>query len=585
MPATVVRSPHEEKMWQQAKAAAKRAGRPKDWAYVMATFERMKARVGGKKGMDAYRSQMHRNKKGRLVLKRGVDTLQGAEDNPQDADPAGNSLVTEQGVVDPPTATEMPTTPGTIRVYRNGKPTKEGIRPDAYPKPMVYSKRAVLAKGQGFGGAESDDRVLDAVDAYRWLLKQGNHPNIAIRQLRDGFKDRNGNFGQYKWLQDYLPTTKTARDADRADAFLMQCIMQRLPIPDVDIAGHNARKRAQLSAEAHVHTGKKLAGKPLRIQDSGQGVPHDGPRIHKSASPESDGHWVTMHGTHVWIDEKGQPQWPGSHTKPNRPYTPGDPLPAHMGSLKIPPAWQDVQVNTDPEAALWVTGRDKEGRRQTVYAPAFLATNAAAKFQRIQALDAERAALQGQIAKAQKSHDPAIRQAADCLALIAATGIRPGSDRETHAKVKAYGATTLEGRHVTREADGTVVLDYVGKKGVALRIPLTDPAIARMVWHRAQAAGPNGRLFGTTDAALRAFSHQLDHGRFKPKDFRTATGTRFAQELIQQQKPPTDPKSYAQAVRRVAQAVAKKLGNTPTVALNSYIAPQVFADWRSAAGV
>ncbi len=70
MPVNMVRSPHEEKMWQQAKAAAKREGHAKDWAYINGVFQRMKSHVGGAKGTDAYRKQMHRNKQGRLVLKR-----------------------------------------------------------------------------------------------------------------------------------------------------------------------------------------------------------------------------------------------------------------------------------------------------------------------------------------------------------------------------------------------------------------------------------------------------------------------------------------------------------------------------------
>jgi len=305
-------------------------------------------------------------------------------------------------------------------------------------------------------------------------------------------------------------------------------------------------------------------------------------RLRKAAA--ADGHWVTMHGAHVWIDGAGHAQWPGTRTRPYQPWAPGTPLPPHMGALKIPPAWQSVRVNPDPDAALWVTGVDAAGRPTAIYAPAFAATQAAEKFARVEALAAERDAVMAQIAAAQRSPHPATREAADCLALIAATGIRPGSDRDTRAKVKAYGATTLEGRHVTRR-DGQVVLSYTGKKGVALTIPIEDPAVARMVWARAQAAGPTGRLFDTQDTALRRFSGTLDHARFHPKDFRTAQGTSLAAALVAAAPAPTTPQAYARAVRGVAQAVAARLGNTPTVALNSYIAPQVFAPWRAQAGV
>jgi ADP-ribose pyrophosphatase YjhB (NUDIX family) len=50
-------------------------------------------------------------------------------------------------------------------------------------------------------------------------------------------------------------------------------------------------------------------------------------------------------------------------------------------------------------------------------------------------------------------------------------------------------------------------------------------------------------------------------------------------------KAPSDMKSYMKAVRSIGDAVAEKLGNTRSVALSSYIAPQVFSGWKMAAGV
>ncbi len=48
MPASVVKSKYDEKMWEQAKAAAKAEGREKDWKYVMAIFEHMRHGTGSK---------------------------------------------------------------------------------------------------------------------------------------------------------------------------------------------------------------------------------------------------------------------------------------------------------------------------------------------------------------------------------------------------------------------------------------------------------------------------------------------------------------------------------------------------------
>ncbi len=345
--------------------------------------------------------------------------------------------------------------------------------------------------------------------------------------------------------------------------------------------------------------------------------------LRRATQPTGDGHWVTMHGAHVWIDADGQPAWPGTHTKPARRWhegrgtlgprpkgTPPDAprgrvasdaprvglgrtrrqwrasrtLPPHMRGIRIPPAWTHVRVNDDPDAAVWVTGVDGKGRAVVIHAPAFIETNQAVKFLRVQAMDAEYASIQRDLRKLEQDRDPRVREAAACLALINATGIRPGSEKDTKAKRRAYGATTLEGRHVIVE-DGRVVLDYWGKDGVHLHIPVEDRRVAAMLQARAQAAGPDGRLFATTAPRVLAAAHRLDHGRFKTKDFRTRLGTHVAQDLVAAMPAPKTPREYKRAVNAVGDAVAQKLGNTRAVALDKYIAPQVFEPWRGEAGV
>jgi DNA topoisomerase-1 len=69
----------------------------------------------------------------------------------------------------------------------------------------------------------------------------------------------------------------------------------------------------------------------------------------------------------------------------------------------------------------------------------------------------------------------------------------------------------------------------------------------------------------------------------KTKDFRTAVGTKTARDAMNSIKSPSSQKEYERAVRSVAKTVSERLGNTPTVALQSYIDPLVFAKWRDPA--
>lgn len=258
----------------------------------------------------------------------------------------------------------------------------------------------------------------------------------------------------------------------------------------------------------------------------------------------------------------------------------GKPLPEHVEKLKIPPAWTDVKFSEDPNAELLATGKDSKGRGQAVYSKAFTDANSEAKFGRIHELIVKFNAISEQNKKAQSSKDAKLRDSADCLDLIMKMGVRPGSDSDTGAKIKAYGATTLEGRHVVKTAEG-VSLRFIGKKGVKLDLSVDDKNLANMLLNRAETAGADGRLFSNTgDKILLGYVHSLDGGSFKTKDFRTHVGTSTAYALVKAQQAPKTEAEYKRSVMVVAKQVSAKLGNTPVIALQSYISPAVFSGWR-----
>ena len=266
-------------------------------------------------------------------------------------------------------------------------------------------------------------------------------------------------------------------------------------------------------------------------------------------------------------------------------YPDGKLAPAHVAKIGIPPAWRDVHVNPDPKGTVMAMGVDAKGRAQTKYSDSHNAKAAAAKFGRVTELRKKRASIFKELERDAKKPD--LKDKAECLKLIMQTGMRPGSDNDTKADYKSYGATTLEGRHVVEKPGGGVVLKLVtGKnKGREVEFPINDAATASMLKARAAKAGADGKLFDVDAGQLRSYSKKKDGGSMKPKDFRTALGTDTAVDVIKTSEPPTNLKEYKAKVKEVATKVASVLGNTPNVALASYIDPQVFLSWRKKAGV
>lgn len=295
----------------------------------------------------------------------------------------------------------------------------------------------------------------------------------------------------------------------------------------------------------------------------------------EEAGHEFHGNQWTRNGTGIRLKRKGD-KWVTES---------GAELPEHAKNIAIPPAWKNVQVAPDAQSTNLAVGQDEKGRSVKVQNPAFAQQQADEKFSRNSELLKKRGYIFAQNEANLQHEDPKVRENAACMKLVQQTGIRPGSDTDTLAEKQAYGATTLEGRHVVRGADGNVRLQFTGKKGVALDIPVEDKGTADMLLARKAAAGESGKLFNTDDAALRDYSHTLDGGSFKPKDFRTLKGTETAIEEIKQAQPPKTFKDYKRQVLAVAKRVAAKLGNTPTIALQSYINPFVFSDWKRSAGV
>lgn len=252
----------------------------------------------------------------------------------------------------------------------------------------------------------------------------------------------------------------------------------------------------------------------------------------------------------------------------------GKPLPPHIPP--IPPNWKDVKWNPDPKGDRLVVARDEAGRVQSKYSEKFSGGNAGKKFSRVGELAQKREDVARQNAGNMRHKNPKIREAAQVLALILATGIRVGSGRETNAKVQSYGATTLLGRHVVVKG-GKVSLQYTGKKGIQRNVPINDPRIAAELKKRKRASGPDGKLFKVAATSMRKYTDSLDGGAFTPHDFRTMMGTNIAAAEVAKLPKAKNEAEFKQISMGIAKKVAAQLGNTPTVALQSYIDPTVWA--------
>jgi DNA topoisomerase-1 len=253
----------------------------------------------------------------------------------------------------------------------------------------------------------------------------------------------------------------------------------------------------------------------------------------------------------------------------------GKPCPDHL-KVRIPPAWTNVRVDTDPEARCIVMGTDAAGRTQRMYSADHVASASSAKFERVRQLIEEMDDIRTQIES--DLNDPTVqgrrREAALVAYLIFETGVRPGSSKDAMAKVQAYGATTLQLRHVKPCARG-VRLKFVGKKGVAQNVLVTNPYLVQEIMDRkAETPSWSHPLFHVK--SLSAYFRELGTGDYTPKDFRTMRGTKVAMDLMGKRKRlPSQKGKRKKLLNLILDKVAGHLGNTRAVARTSYVDPAV----------
>jgi len=241
---------------------------------------------------------------------------------------------------------------------------------------------------------------------------------------------------------------------------------------------------------------------------------------------------------------------------------------------RVPPGWTNVWITTDRESPIQAIGRDSKGRQVYLYSAEHMGLASAAKFSRLKAFSKAYPSLINKIKR-----DVNNSEAALVLYLIAKTGFRIGSNVNTRANVKAFGASTLRCSHINIKGN-RILFDFVGKKGIRVTKILKDDFLARNIAGRCNIE-VDGQIFKTTDDGIRAYLKSISSGSaFTVKDFRTYLGTLTAFRKIKTMPIPQNGRELKRYKKEVGETVAAELGNSPTIAQNSYIAPEVYCAWE-----
>ncbi len=252
-------------------------------------------------------------------------------------------------------------------------------------------------------------------------------------------------------------------------------------------------------------------------------------------------------------------------------------------SMAIPPAWQDVWISPYPNGHIQAVGTDDAGRRQYLYHPDWRIKRDKMKFDRVllaaRKLPAARKAIKRDLGL---EGMPLERADAVAVRLLDLGYFRIGSDiyADTNG---SFGLTTLEKRHV-RKQGGKFLFHFEGKSGIEHTVEIEDPEVLDALDSMRRRRGGTEQLLAYleerrwNDLDSSAVNLYLS-GMFEDltaKDFRTWHATVIAAAALAASDEPGETKrSRQRAIKAAVTEVAEYLGNTPTIAKNSYIDPRV----------
>ena len=253
--------------------------------------------------------------------------------------------------------------------------------------------------------------------------------------------------------------------------------------------------------------------------------------------------------------------------------------------LRIPPAWQNVAINSAPTGRIQAVGQDAAGRWQYLYHDSHVRAQQRKKFQRLIAFGESLPKLRATVARDLRLPGlPKERVMAAILRILSMSFLRAGS--EIYANENgSYGIATLRPRHVSVRGD-RVNFEFVGKSGQNQSREIRDKLVAATLKELLKYSnrrvfkyeGPDGKFVDVTRETINRYIKEVMGRNFSAKDFRTWAGTLVCACALARNGP-ANPLN-AGAIIDAIEETATVLGNTPTVSRDAYVCPAVISSFE-----
>jgi DNA topoisomerase-1 len=255
-----------------------------------------------------------------------------------------------------------------------------------------------------------------------------------------------------------------------------------------------------------------------------------------------------------------------------------------LASIAVPPAWTDVWISPFENGHVLATGVDAAGRRQYIYHPSWRERMNRIKYDRALALaESLPVARRGVTVDLRRPEPDRERALAAAFRMLDQGSLRVGSERYA-TEHGSRGLATLLCAHAHVSGDD-IELDFPGKSGQEWSSSIHDHDLAHVLVGMKR-RGPTARLLSYRVASgspwrpleadeINEYVKERAGDEFTAKDFRTLHGTVVAAIDLAKTGPQPSATKRRRAVSHAIRAASDVLGNTPTVARQSYVDPRL----------
>jgi DNA topoisomerase-1 len=207
-------------------------------------------------------------------------------------------------------------------------------------------------------------------------------------------------------------------------------------------------------------------------------------------------------------------------------------------ALRIPPAWRDVHISTNPRGAIQVWGFDARGRKQYKYHRRAVEKGELRKYYRVGQMARDLPAIRARIQRDFRRQGLGKEKVcAGIVRLIGEGFFRVGSDKYQKEN-NTFGITTMRKSHVTILGD-SVVFEYRGKRSITQRNVVTAKDLTRFVEALLETPGPrlfrykeDGKWKDVDSHEVNDYIESVAQFPYTAKDFRTWGGTLRAATVL-----------------------------------------------------